>query len=289
MPNCLKHGDFLNHDSRKKTYHPKLSAISKIHYGKMALRGAIFLAAAVAYLSAWLKDSRNGLEQSSWGIWILIAAWLLLMLEMVLRLFPARTESMGCQRQFACNYRPAGHPPVKPKNQTRAVIGIIAAWLALNGVIGVLYFTNIIDADILLLISLAYSVCDMICILLFCPFQVWFLKNKCCTTCRIYNWDFAMMFTPLVFIPHIYTWSLLAMGLVLLIRWELTYHRHSERFYECSNSSLSCANCQERLCNQKKSIQRIRIRVMAELKEELGELKEDLGELKENIRKKAGR
>lgn len=255
----------------------------------MAIRGAIFLAAVAAYLVERLGGAGTDLGLSGWGTWVLAAAWLLLMTEMVLRLFPARTESMGCQRQFSKNYKPTGHAPVKPRNQTGAVIGIVAAWLALNGAIGILFFTHIIDAGILLLISLAYSVCDMICILLFCPFQVWFLKNKCCTTCRIYNWDFAMMFTPLVFIPHVYTWSLLAMGLVLLIRWEITYRRHPERFYECSNGSLDCSNCQERLCNQKKSIQRIRKRVMAELKEELGDLKEDLGDLKDNIKKKAGR
>ena len=255
----------------------------------MALRGVIFLAAAVAYLIEHFAGSGNGIAQSGWGVWVLAAAWLLLMVEMILRLFPSRTDSMGCQRQFALNYKPTGHAPVKPKNQTRAVIGVIAAWFALNGAIGLLYFTHIIGADILLLVSLAYSVCDMICILLFCPFQVWFLKNKCCTTCRIYNWDFAMMFTPMIFIPHVYTWSLLAMGLVLLIRWEITYCRHPERFYECSNGSLDCSNCQERLCNQKKSIQHIRKRIMAELREELVDLKEDLGELKDNIKKKTGR
>ncbi len=255
----------------------------------MVLRGALFLAALVAYLVERQNGNGTDLGFSGWGAGILIAAWLLLMLEMVFRLFPSRTESMGCQRQFALNYNPTGHEPVKPRNQRQAVIGIVIAWLALNGAIGVLYFTRIIDAYVLLLISLAYSVCDMICILLFCPFQVWFLKNKCCTTCRIYNWDFAMMFTPLIFIPHIYTWSLLAMGLVLLIRWELSYLRHPERFYECSNHSLNCASCQERLCNQKKSIRRLRIRVLAELKEDLGELKEDLGELRENIKKKADR
>ena len=279
----------MSNNTHKKSHPPKLSVISKIHYGKLALRGAIFLAALAAYLVERQKGNSTGIGFSGWCAWLLNAAWLLLMLEMILRLFPSRTESMGCQRQFALNYDPTGHEPVKPRNQHRAVLGIVAVWIILNGCIGVLYFTHVIDAAILLLISLAYSVCDMICILLFCPFQVWFLKNKCCTTCRIYNWDFAMMFTPLVFLPHVYTWSLLAMGLVLLLRWEVSYFRHPERFYECSNDSLSCANCQERLCNQKKSIRRLRIRVMAELKEELGGLKEDLGELRENIKKKTGR
>lgn len=251
----------------------------------MALRGVIFLTAVAAYLADRLGGG-TVIGHSGWGTWVLGAAWLLLMVEMILRLFPSHTESMGCQRQFRKNYVPTGLPAIRPRNQTRAVIGIILAWFLLNGAIGALYYTHIIDGGILMLISLAYSVCDMICILLFCPFQVLFLKNKCCTTCRIYNWDFAMMFTPLLFIPHFYTWSLLGVSLILLIRWEITFFLHPERFYECSNKSLQCANCKERLCNQKKSIRHFRQRVMAELKEDLAELKEDLGELKENIKNK---
>ena len=65
---------------------------------------------------------------------------------------------------------------------------------------GTLYFLNVIDLGIVVIISLAFSVCDLICILFFCPFQTWMMHNRCCTTCRIYNWDFAMMFTPLIFI-----------------------------------------------------------------------------------------
>jgi hypothetical protein len=175
------------------------------------------------------------------------------------------------------------------KESNRETFRVAAAWVALSAALWGLRAGGIFGARELLLVCVVFYVLDIVFVLFWCPFRVLFMKNRCCTTCRIYNWDFAMMFTPLVFIPHIYTWSLLLMGLVLLLRWEVTYYRHPERFSECSNSSLSCANCQERLCNQKKSIRRLRIRVMAELKEELGELKEDLGELRETIKKKTGR
>jgi hypothetical protein len=59
---------------------------------------------------------------------------------------------------------------------------------------------GILDDGIMILLCSAYSICDIICILFFCPFQTWFMKNKCCSTCRIYNWDYAMMFTPLFFV-----------------------------------------------------------------------------------------
>ena len=117
--------------------------------------------------------------------------------------------------------------------------------------------TGIFDDGIMLLLSCAYSVCDMICILFFCPFQTWFLKNKCCSTCRIYNWDYAMMFTPLFFVMKPYTWGLLALSVALLIRWEITFYLHPERFSEQTNDYLRCQNCTEKLCGHKKHLQRL--------------------------------
>ena len=60
-----------------------------------------------------------------------------------------------------------------------------------------------------------------------------------------------MMCTPLIFIPTIYTWSLVLMSLVLLAKWEITYHLHPERWSPQTNQSLSCAMCEEKLCQHK--------------------------------------
>jgi hypothetical protein len=103
----------------------------------------------------------------------------------------------------------------------------------------------------------------MICILFFCPFQTWFLKNKCCSTCRIYNWDYAMMFTPLFFVRRAYAWSLLALSVLLLVRWEITFYRHPERFSENTNEYLECRNCTEKLCSHKTQLQKLRKHIEA--------------------------
>ena len=102
----------------------------------------------------------------------------------------------------------------------------------------------------------------------FCPFQTWFMKNKCCGSCRIYNWDYAMMVTPLAFIPNIVTVSLFVMALTLLVFWEIAVYRYPERFSPATNGSLRCANCPEKLCHHKrqlrsflkKNAERIRLR-----------------------------
>lgn len=232
----------------------KISKTSHMHYIKLIARSVLFAAALVLYIVNRVMDTGElfgGYEKIPW---LLMVIWIIYAVEMLLRFFPSRIESPGCQKQFAKNYQPTGEE--KPHLQSwKRTFAVAAVWFALNAVVGLLYYTKIIDAGILVLISLAYGVGDMICILFFCPFQTWFMKNRCCTDCRIYNWDFAMMFTPHVFIPNVYTWSLLGLSLLLLFRWEFTLRRHPERFAENTNACISCKNCNERLCSHKKQLQ----------------------------------
>lgn len=232
----------------------KISKTSHMHGIKLIARSALFISALILYIISSVKNTDEVFGGYEKSIWLLTVIWLVYAVEMILRFFPSKIESPGCQKQFARNYLPTGEE--KPRLQSwKRTFAVAAVWLMLNAVIGILYMVGIIDAGILVLISLAYGVCDMICILFFCPFQTWFMKNRCCTDCRIYNWDFAMMFTPYVFIPSVYTWSLLGMSLLLLLRWEITLHRHPERFAANTNACLSCKNCHEKLCTHKTQLQ----------------------------------
>ena len=236
----------------------KLSAISTMHYAKLAFRSCLLLGATAIYIMGRVRDGGFALTDFLQHNALMDIIWLVFVVEMILRFFPSRIESMGCQKQFSKNFIPNRQGTVPSRLEgSRSALAVLAAWVALNGVIGVLYFTKVIDAGILLLISLTFSVCDMVCILFFCPFQTWFMKNKCCTTCRIYNWDYPMMFTPLIFVPSLYTWSILAVALGLLAKWEWEYAHHPERFYEATNKSLACANCQEKLCHHKKALRQL--------------------------------
>ncbi len=233
----------------------RVSNISLLHYYKLVFRSLLLIGAAVAYIVGRVRQAKDPFADL-WEQPILLGViWVVFVVEMLLRFFPSKIESMGCQKQFARNFIPTEE--TEPKKQSWRVTALIAVlWLLLNAGIGALYYTRLIDRGILLLISLVFSVCDMICILFFCPFQTWFMKNKCCGSCRIYNWDYAMMFTPLAFIRSFYTWSLLGLALALLFVWELLVHRHPERFSQNTNACLSCANCKEKLCHHKKQLRR---------------------------------
>lgn len=221
---------------------PKSTAL---HILKLIYRGALLIVAAV-----FPAARRIELQRLPDPLFLLI--WAVYMAEMLRRLFPIRTESIGCQKQFAHTFRPAGRGGEKPALPNSRALVVAAIWAVFNAGIGCAYFRGRIGRGALVLLSLAFAVCDMICVLVFCPFQKWIMKNRCCITCRIYDWDYAMMFTPLCFIPSFWTWSLFGMGLVLLARWEVAASRHPERFSDVTNASLSCKVCTEKLCRHKK-------------------------------------
>ena len=132
---------------------------------------------------------------------------------------------------------------------TKGAYKVFFLWLALLTVIGVLYYTDIIDNRILFLISVLFYVCDLICVLFWCPFRL-IMKNRCCTTCRIFNWDHLMMFTPMLFIGGFYSVSLLILATLAFLVWEMCVLIFPERFWEHSNTALKCSECTDKLCTQ---------------------------------------
>ncbi len=234
----------------------KLTLISALHYVRLFYRSALFVLLLIGYASYRLNAGSELTERLERQPMILTVTWAVFVVEMILRFFPSRLESPGCQKQFARNYIKSGETQIVVHDNNATVL-VALIWIILNGVIGALRMLDILDDGILILLCSAYSVCDMICILFFCPFQTWFMKNKCCGTCRIYNWDYAMMFTPLFFVRRHYAWSLLALSVLLLIRWEITFYRHPERFSENTNEYIRCRNCPEKLCAHKKQLQRL--------------------------------
>ena len=231
----------------------RLTAVSAFHYFRLLYRSVLFAVLFILYI---LYRRENGpavidsLEDRPAMIFIVCA---LFTVEMIFRFFPSRLESPGSQKQFSRNYIKSGSTEITIQDNNGTVF-VLLLWIGFNAIFGALYMAGIFDDGIMLLLSCAYSVCDMICILFFCPFQTWFLKNKCCATCRIYNWDYAMMFTPLFFVMKPYTWGLLALSFGLLLRWEITFYKHPERFSDQTNAYLRCENCTEKLCSHKKQL-----------------------------------
>lgn len=230
-----------------------ISIVSALHYIRLGYRSALFVLLSVSYIRHRLYSGATVIESVEKLPAILLVTWAVFVAEMIMRFFPSKLESPGCQKQFARNYVKSGKTEIIISDNNAAIL-IALIWIVFNGIFGALHMAGVLDEGILILLCSAYSICDIICILFFCPFQTWFMKNKCCSTCRIYNWDYAMMFTPLFFVKKSYTWSLLALSIALLIRWEVTFFLHPERFSENTNDFLQCKNCSEKLCSHKKQL-----------------------------------
>ena len=232
----------------------KLSPTSVMHYLKLVGRSFMFLLALGLYIAG--KVQQNGMFAGFEQSLLPLVYALIFSVEIALRLFPSKLESMGCQKHFRQNFVPRGEfdRSALRRRSLRQITPVIIFWLTLNAIIFALYFAGLIDWGMLILVSLAYSVCDMICILFFCPFETWMMMNKCCGSCRIYNWDFIMMFTPLIFFRHPLAHLLVGLSLVLLLRWEIGAYLTPERYFEDTNQMLSCANCTEHLCHHKKQL-----------------------------------
>lgn len=135
------------------------------------------------------------------------------------------------------------------ESRIREIIPVIVFWVLFNALIAmILLYFGLLTPPVCLLWTLLYFVSDMICVVAWCPFQVLLMRNRCCTTCQIFNWDAIMAATPLIFAPCPFSLILIALALVVLARWEIAFIRNPERFDERTNASLSCANCKDRLC-----------------------------------------
>lgn len=231
----------------------KLSVVNTVHYIRLVYRSVLFILLVVGYIRFRLYSKASIIESLEKIPVIIYITWAVFVVEMILRFFPSKYESPGCQKQFARNYIKSGSTDIEIADNNATVL-VALIWVVFNGIFGALHMAGILDDGIMILLCSLYSICDVICILFFCPFQTWFLKNKCCCACRIYNWDYAMMFTPLFFVQKTYTWSLLALSVALLIRWEITFYVHPERFSEKTNEYLKCANCTEKLCTHKRQL-----------------------------------
>lgn len=244
-------------DDRNNSRLPRRSKMRNIYLIKLAVRIVIFGLFTALYrtgrVSFALLEGMNFFHSFSilhllWGIW---------MIDMLLQIVPARNQTaLGSQKLFGRRFRPAQE---KVNDQLlkqyiisstkSAYASVFLIWAILIVLLGILYSSHKIDQACLLFISVFFYVCDLICVLVWCPFRL-MLHNRCCTTCRIFNWDHLMMFSPLLYIRGFYSRSLFLMSVFVWAIWEISVFRYPQRFWEKTNDALKCGNCTDKLCTQ---------------------------------------
>lgn len=233
-----------------------MSNIRKSYMIRLVLRCLVFCLCILLFVFHPVEFGilENGIFFSRFSVLHLL--WAVWVADMIMQLVPVKEKvPLGSQKHFRKRFR-----PIREKinyqalrqyviTTTKAAYKVMLLWIALLTVIGILYYNGIIDDVVLFLISAAFYVCDLICVLIWCPFRL-ILKNRCCTTCRIFNWDHLMMFTPMIFIRGFYSYSLLILSFAVWLIWELCVMIYPERFWEKSNEALRCSECTDKLCTQ---------------------------------------
>ncbi|KUO61940.1 MAG: hypothetical protein APF84_04720 [Gracilibacter sp. BRH_c7a] len=176
--------------------------------------------------------------------------WFFFLSEMLLVFVPRWSTYVGCGKLYVKHYSEAVYQQDALLKHTkkfnrRALLALIF-WLALLSGLGVIFLNGLINEMGLFLLFLFLYFADQFCINIWCPFQAWIVRSKCCNACRIYNWDHIMIFSPLAFIPSFWTWSLIAVSLIIMIQWEYQHYRYPERFSEISNLNLRCRYCKNK-------------------------------------------
>ena len=182
--------------------------------------------------------------------------WVIWVIDMFLQIVPIKNKvPLGSMKLFANRFKPIREKVNVQalrryvRTTTRAAYGVFLLWCMLVAVLGVLYHVDVISKTGMFMISVVFYVCDLICVLVWCPFRL-LMKTRCCTTCRIFNWDHLMMFSPLVFVGGFYALSLFFMALLAWIVWECCILLYPERFWEMTNVALKCSECTDKLCTQ---------------------------------------
>lgn len=233
-----------------------MSEMRKRYFAKLTGRSIILiLCACLCIAKPEVFDILNGMNffrQVSplhilWGIWII---------DTLYQIFPIHNRlPLGSQKVFANHFRPAGEHWSQEalrryrKSSAKGAWKVLLLWCLLLAVIGILYIQGRIGKIALFMISVLFYVCDLICVLIWCPFRL-IMGNRCCTTCRIFNWDHFMMFSPMLFMGGFYGMSLVILSILALVVWEIGVLIHPERFWEKSNIALKCSQCTDKLCTQ---------------------------------------
>ena len=233
-----------------------MSKLRKFYFVRLFIR--IALALATLYLYLYHRETFSVLQ--GWNFFKtfspLHVLWVIWIFDMIGQLVPVQKNiALGSLKRYKHRFTPfvegINYQALKEHilTTTKAAYKVFLIWVGVLTILGTLFFTGVITRDEIFLACVAFFVCDLICVLIWCPFRL-IMRNKCCTTCRIFNWDHLMMFSPLIFTPGFFTSSLFLFAFAAWVVWEVCVMVYPERFWEHSNVALQCANCKDKLCTQ---------------------------------------
>lgn len=230
----------------------KLNGVAEI-----IIRGGVFAYALYAYLNR--ADLALLMQTDTIPAFII---WCVLIIGMASQIIPFKNNGVSNNKQFSQTYiEPrGGYDAAALAKETRLTnkraAGVLIFWLTLNVIAALLYLNKIISSNEIIMLVMIYYLCDALCIAIWCPIQKIFMRSRCCADCRIYGWGYFLVFAPLCLLPDFFTISLVMLSLILLIRWEVRFKLHPERFFPHSNAAINCSMCAVPKCRVKHKLLR---------------------------------
>ena len=201
----------------------KLSPMRKTYILKFIGRCCVLL--FCIWLGLMCPQEFDILQDFTGRFSILHILWFVWMVDMVLQLVYVKNHvPLGSQKLFRQRYLPVredfdAHALREYiRKRTKSAYQVFIIYALGIAVLGLLKKAGILNDHWLLVICAFFYVCDLICVLIWCPFRI-FMKTRCCTECRIFNWDHLMMFSPLLFVDGFYAKSLVVMAAAVFILW----------------------------------------------------------------------
>ena len=233
-----------------------MSETRKRYCFRLAARSVIFAACCLLYLlkpeEFIVLEGWNFFREFSW----LHLLWLVWAVDTIQQIVPIKQKlPLGSMKLFRSRFRPirdrVNYEALRSYiiATTKSAYKVFLIWCAGLAVIGLLYYGGLLGRAKLFLISVCFYVCDLICVLIWCPFRL-LMRTRCCTTCRIFNWDHLMMFSPMIFMGGFYAVSLIVLAFLAWLVWEISIMMYPERFWDRSNAALKCSECTDKLCTQ---------------------------------------
>ena len=116
--------DHAKHMKRKI----RLTPVSTLHYVKLVYRSLLFIGFFVLYLLYRIRGGEDVVKAMERRPIMLVLIWVVYTVEMILRFFPSRLESPGCQKQFARNYVKTGKTHIEMHDNNATVL-VALVWV----------------------------------------------------------------------------------------------------------------------------------------------------------------
>lgn len=108
---------------------------------------------------------------------------------------------------------------------------------------------DLLNERMIVLAVIALRIMSNLFVLIWCPFGA-IMHNKCCTECRIFNWDELMVNSPMIFVLNFASALTLLIALFIFVQWEIAIAKYPERFVSETNKSIACKCSACTLCGR---------------------------------------